>query len=196
MNYTEVTTLLGLCGSLRQQSINATLLRALSLITPPGVRLVIHDGVRHLPLFNPDLETCPPTAVRAYWAAVAECHGIVIASPEYAHGYTGAIKNALDWAVGRGSFMNKPVAVLNAAPRSRVAVTGLEEVLRTIDACLVEEASLDIPILGRALDEAAIVADEELRARMNSVLAALVRRSRPDSRIHEREGSCECSNQT
>ena len=180
MHSTRIRTLLGLCGSLRQQSINATLLSALSAVAPPGVNLVIHQGLGHLPLFNPDREPAPPAAVRAYWSALADCDGVIIASPEYAHGYTAVIKNALDWAVGQGSFVNKPVAVLNAAPRSRVAVTALKEVLRTIDACLVEEASLDIPILGRALDESGLVADVELRARMDTVLAALVRRSRPD----------------
>jgi NAD(P)H-dependent FMN reductase len=178
MPSTITTTLLGLCGSLRQRSINATLLRALSTIAPPGVAVAIHEGLGELPLFNPDRESDPPAAVRAYWSALERCDGVIIASPEYAHGYTAVIKNALDWAVGRGSFMNKPVAVLNTAPRSRVAATTLKEVLRTIDACLLEEASLDIPILGRGLSESGLVGDVEIRPRMETVLATLLRQIR------------------
>lgn len=170
---TDTMTLLGLCGSLRRASVNATLLRALATIAPPGVAVTVHEGLGELPLFNPDRESDPPEAVRTYWSALASCDGVIIASPEYAHGYTAVIKNALDWVVGRGSLVNKPVAVLNAAPRSRVAVTTLEEVLRTIDACLVEEASMDIPILGRALDVSGLVADVEIRSRLDAVLAAL-----------------------
>jgi NAD(P)H-dependent FMN reductase len=43
--------------------------------------------------------------------------GVLISSPEYAHGIPGVLKNALDWVVGSGELYRKPVALLNASPR-------------------------------------------------------------------------------
>ena len=38
-----------------------------------------------------------------------------IASPQYAGGVAGVVKNAVDWLVGTGELYRKPVAVLTAA---------------------------------------------------------------------------------
>ena len=35
--------------------------------------------------------------------------GLLICSPEYAHGVAGVMKNALDWLVGGSEFVGKPV---------------------------------------------------------------------------------------
>jgi len=78
---------------------------------------------------------------------------LLIASPEYAHGVTGALKNALDWLVSFEPFANKPVALLNASPRAHHADASLREILKTMSAELVEPASISIPLLGSALTE-------------------------------------------
>src|SRR4051812_32105445 len=96
--------LLALCGSLRAASINAALLRAFARVAPAGVEVSIFPSLGALALFSPDLEADPPPAVRALHAAVAEADGLVIASPEYAHGVSGTIKNALDWLVAFEPF--------------------------------------------------------------------------------------------
>jgi len=73
------------------------------------------------PLFNPDLEMSPPANVMTLYRAVVEADALLIASPEYAHGVSGPIKNALDWLVGFEPFAGKCVAVLNASPRAHHA---------------------------------------------------------------------------
>ena len=72
------------------------------------------DAIAELPLFNPDLEGQPPVAVQTLHAAIAWSDLIVIASPEYAHGVTGVIKNALETF----SVPYKPVLMLQARARS------------------------------------------------------------------------------
>jgi NAD(P)H-dependent FMN reductase len=83
---------------------------------------------------------------------VAAADALLIASPEYAHGVTGAIKNALDWLVSFEPFSDKLVAVLNTSARAHHADESLREILKTMNAAIVEAASIDIPLMGAKLD--------------------------------------------
>jgi len=150
---------LGISGSLRAASINSTLLRASARLAPPGVVLQIFNGVGELPLFNPDLEAQMPPQVIALHSAVAAADALLVASPEYAHGVTGSIKNTLDWLVSFEPFVGKPVAVLNASPRAHHADAALRETLKTMSAVVIEAASVSIPLLGAHLTEDGMVQD-------------------------------------
>lgn len=50
------------------------------------------------------------------------CMSTCIASPEYAHGIAGAMKNALDWLVSYEGFVGKPIASINTSPRALQAL--------------------------------------------------------------------------
>jgi NAD(P)H-dependent FMN reductase len=165
--------ILGISGSLRAASINSTLLRAAARLSPPGVVLQIFDGVGQLPLFNPDLEAHMPSQVIALHSAVAAADALLIASPEYAHGVTGSIKNTLDWLVSFEPFVGKPVAVLNASPRAHHADDALRETLKTMSALVVEAASVSIPLLGAQLSEDGMVHDPVVSSAIKSALIAL-----------------------
>ena len=136
--------ILGICGSLRAASVNRNLLHACARLAPPPIEIKLFSGLGDLPLFNPDLEHQPPNAVETWRLAVAEADALLIASPEYAHGISGSMKNALDWLVSSESFAYKPVAVFNAAPRAHHAQQALKETLRTMSATLIEEACVSI----------------------------------------------------
>jgi NAD(P)H-dependent FMN reductase len=105
----------------------------------------IHESLGDLPLFDPDREAMASLSVRKFWEAIDACDVVVIASPEYAHGVTGTIKNALDWLVGHVSFAGKRVVLLNPSHRAEHADLSLREILRTMDARLIEGACLRIP---------------------------------------------------
>jgi len=167
--------ILGLSGSLRAASINSMLLRATALLAPPGIKVSIFDGMGQLPLFNPDLEARPPASVIEFLKAIAEADALLIASPEYAHGVTGTIKNALDWLVGFEPFASKFVAVLKSSPRAHHADAALRETLRTMAALIVEPASISIPLLGAGLDESAIVNTPAIATEIQSSLRAIQR---------------------
>ena len=164
---------LGISGSLRKASINSAVLRAGARLVPVGMTLCVFDGVGDLPLFNPDLEADLPPPVLALHAAVAEADALLIASPEYAHGVTGSIKNLLDWLVSFEPFVGKPVAVFNASPRAHHADAALRETLRTMSAQIVEPACLSIALLGARLDEDGMVEDAEVSAAIRRALCAL-----------------------
>lgn len=165
--------ILAICGSLRAASINSALLRAAARLSPPDVEVKLFRTAGELPLFNPDLESRMPPRVSALHAEVAAADALLIASPEYAHGVTGTIKNALDWLVSFEPFIHKPVAVLNASPRAHHADDALRETLRTMSAVIVEEASISIPLLGAHLTEDGMVGSPAISRAIRSSLLAL-----------------------
>jgi chromate reductase, NAD(P)H dehydrogenase (quinone) len=162
---------LALCGSLRAASMNLALVRAAMRVAPADTRVEIYPGLADLPLFNPDIEFPPPPAVQALHAAIARCDALLIASPEYAHGVTGVLKNALDWLVSFERFIEKRVAIFNASPRSVHADAALREILSTMSARLVEPACLALPLRATGVDEDAIVAGHA--ASIRAALTAL-----------------------
>lgn len=168
-----MVNILGLSGSLRAASINSMLLRAAARLAPAEVTVGIFNGRGDLPLFNPDLEADRPAQVASLHRAVAHADAVLIASPEYAHGVTGTIKNALDWLVGFEPFISKLVAVLNASPRAHHADDALRETLRTMSAVIVESASISVPLLGTGLDESALLSTPSLAAALRESLRAI-----------------------
>lgn len=173
----STTDLLGISGSLRARSINTEVLHAARLVAPPAVRITLYGGLAELPHFNPDLDaegSVPPAPVQALRTQVAAADGILICSPEYAHGVPGALKNALDWLVSGPEIPHKPIGVLNASPRSTHAPASLAETLRTMSTVLVAGASIDLPLSGRRLDAAAIARDPVLAQLLRSAVEALV----------------------
>lgn len=164
---------LAISGSLRRASLNSVLLRAVARIAPNRIEVVVYRGLGDLPLFNPDIEPTQPAPVAALREQILASEALLIASPEYAHGVTGAIKNALDWMVGNETFVGKPVALLNASPRATHAQAALREVISTMSAHIVDEACITVPILGSGLDEDGIVRHAEIGPALFGALLAL-----------------------
>ncbi|MGH9420681.1 MAG: NADPH-dependent FMN reductase [Thermoanaerobaculia bacterium] len=111
--------IIAICGSLRAQSSNLALLRAAAKLIPEEIEVAIYDGLASLPHFNPDDDeegATPPSAVAELRALLEASDGILISSPEYAHGVPGSLKNALDWLVSDGALVGKPVALISASP--------------------------------------------------------------------------------
>jgi chromate reductase len=164
---------LAISGSLRAASINAAFCRAAARLAPSPLRVSLFDGLRTLPLFNPDLEANPPRSVQEFRASVAEARALIIASPEYAHGISGVMKNALDWLVSFEGFIDKPVAVVNTSARAKHADDALREVLRTMSARILSEASVTLPLLGSCATEEAMLSSAEVAQQIRSALVAL-----------------------
>jgi NAD(P)H-dependent FMN reductase len=164
---------LALPGSLRGASVNAALCRAASRLAPPGLHLTVYGDLGSLPLFNPDLEMCLPPAVAQFRSAIGSADALLIASPEYAHGISGVMKNALDWLVSYEAFVAKPVAVINSSPRARHAHESLREVLKTMSATVIDEASVAVPLLGSCATEDEMVSTPAVASQIRAALIAL-----------------------
>jgi NAD(P)H-dependent FMN reductase len=154
--------LLAISGSLRAASFNTALLRAAIQLAPEDVEIIFYTDIANLPFFNPDLEGKEPVSVLRFRELIGSADGILIASPEYAHGVTGVMKNALDWLVSGEEFVAKPVALFNTSPRASHAYDALEETITVMSARIINEASITVALLGTQLDAAGIVAHPEI----------------------------------
>jgi NAD(P)H-dependent FMN reductase len=145
--------ILAVSGSLRAASLHTLLLQTLATLAPASIEVQHYRHLGDLPLFNPDLETPLPEPVADFKNHVLSADAVVIASPEYAHGVTGVIKNALDWLVGTEAFVNKPIVLLNASGRAVHAYAALREIITMMSANIIDAASLTIPLYGNGLTE-------------------------------------------
>jgi chromate reductase len=175
--YDAAMKIVGISGSLRAGSSNAALLRAAAALAPEGMDIVLYQDIGSLPHFNPDLDgigAVPPPAVAAFRALLAAADGVLISSPEYAHGVPGSLKNALDWIVSSGELVDKPVVLINAAPSGgEFAQASLVETLGMMSARVLVEASLLAPFVRKKLDAEGNAADPELSRALGASLAAL-----------------------
>jgi NAD(P)H-dependent FMN reductase len=168
--------ILAISGSLRARSSNTALLRAAAELAPEAVEVSIYGGLADLPHFNPDLDNgAVPSPVRDFRAQLQASDGVLISSPEYAHGVPGVLKNALDWVVGSGELYGKPVALINASPRSTHAQASLIKTLTVMTAGVVPEASITLPFRSNKLDQAGILSDPEIAEAMRASVLAFVR---------------------
>lgn len=167
--------ILAISGSLRAASLNSALLRAMARLATNDVQIKNYQGMGDLPLFNPDIQANDPSAVAAFREQIISADALLIASPEYAHGITGVMKNALDWMVSCEAFVHKPVAILNASPRATIADAAIREILTVMSAEIIEEASITVPVIGAGLDEEGIFRHAEIAASLSAALAAIQR---------------------
>jgi NAD(P)H-dependent FMN reductase len=125
------------------------------------------DGLPHF-----DDVPCAPSAVVAWRDRLARADAIVIATPEYAHGMPGTLKNALDWIVGSGELYGRAAVIISAAPtegRGAGARRWTEETLRMQGADVRASFSVALPRDG---------APEALEAGVAAVVDALAAAAR------------------
>lgn len=127
--------ILAVSGSLQRGSRNVALLREAQRLAPPGVDVLLFDGLRQLPHFDPDLERDAPVPVVEQWRHhLTEADAVLIASPEYAFSLPGVLKNGIDWVVGSGELEEKIVGVTASVPGSDRGHRGLQALHDTLAA--------------------------------------------------------------
>jgi len=112
--------IVALCGSLRRDSLNRKLLKALAARAPEGVEVELAE-LHGIPVYDGDLEgEAFPEAVTALQDRIAAADGLLIGSPEYNGGVPGPLKNGIDWCTRGGRmqevFGGRPVAICGATP--------------------------------------------------------------------------------
>ena len=95
-----------LVGSLRKESFNRKMARALTALAPESLKLEIIE-IGGLPLYNEDLEDNPPASWGEFRERLIKFDGVLFVTPEYNRSVPGVLKNAID--VGFPSLWKKRV---------------------------------------------------------------------------------------
>ena len=129
-------------GSLRKDSLNRQLARALVPLAPPEFTFKQVE-IGDLPLYNQDDEANPSESVKRLRRDIKAADGLIFLTPEYNRSIPGVLKNAIDHAsrpYGQGAWAGKPAGLLGVS----VGVMGTslaQQHLRNILSCL------DVPTL-------------------------------------------------
>jgi len=107
-------------GSLRKESYNRKMAKALIALAPESLKLEIVE-IGGLPLYDQDLddEGRPPAAWTAFREQLKPFDGVLFVTPEYNRSVPGALKNAIDVGsrpYGQSVWAGKPGAVMTVSP--------------------------------------------------------------------------------
>lgn len=149
--------ILAISGSSRGGSYNSALLSAFAKLAPKHVNITVFDQLKQIPVFEPATsDKNLPESVNYFISRIRESDGIIISTPEYAHGITGVLKNALDWLVASDALVLKPVVVTSVSTSGLGGVrahSALVLILAAMNVNIVIEGSLNVPYAQRKFDE-------------------------------------------
>lgn len=109
--------ILGISGSLRQQSFNTAALRAAQSVLPDGAEMEFAD-LSGIPLYDQDLrDKNVPESVVTLATQIQQADALLFATPEYNYSIPGGLKNAIDWVSRENPnpFSGKPAAIMSAS---------------------------------------------------------------------------------
>jgi chromate reductase len=105
-------------GSLRKDSLNRRLAKAIVASPPPGLSFEIVE-IGQLPLYNQDDDANPPDASVAFKRKIAAADAVLFVTPEYNRSMPGVLKNAIDVGsrpYGQSAWNEKPAGVISVSP--------------------------------------------------------------------------------
>jgi chromate reductase, NAD(P)H dehydrogenase (quinone) len=139
---------LAISGSTRQHSSNHNLINAIAELFAGEIEVTVFDSIAGLPHFDPDntIDNVP-SPVLNFRKQINDADGVLICTPEYAHGVPGSLKNAIDWTVSSNEFSHKPVVLITASTDGKFGHAALLETLKVIEAENIDQLQLLIPFI-------------------------------------------------
>jgi chromate reductase, NAD(P)H dehydrogenase (quinone) len=186
MGSNRPVSLLGISGSIRVGSCSTAILDALRVrLAERGKANITVFGIEQIPLYNGDLDgDTPPAPVLALKRAIQSSDGLVLSSPEYNHGVSGVLKNALDWASRpspNSCLKGKPVLIMTSSPGSTGGVRAqaqLRETLTSTYARVVITPEIVIPHVFQKMKDGAFIDESSLAFAESSIDALILEASR------------------
>jgi len=147
---------LGISGSLRRDSYNRKALQIAKRFAAEAGAEVAEADLKELalPIYDGDIEAQGlPESVLRLKAAVEAADVLLIASPEYNHSISGALKNAIDWlSRQKNSLDGKVAAVFGASTGVFGTARGQLHVRQTLAALNVLVIPQPLVYIGMASD--------------------------------------------
>ena len=105
-------------GSLRKESLNLKMAKALIAIAPENLGFKILE-ISELQMYNQDLDETPPAVWTDFRNQLNEFDGVLFVTPEYNRSVPAVLKNAIDIGsrpYGKSAWNGKPAAVVTVSP--------------------------------------------------------------------------------
>ena len=137
-------TIAVLVGSLRRESFNRQLAKALAKLTPQDFAFKT-CRIDDLPLYNQDDDAHQAEPVLRLKAEIREASGLLFVTPEYNRSIPGVLKNAIDHAsrpYGQSAFAGKAAGVIGISVGT-IGTALAQQHLRNM------LAYLDVAVLGQ-----------------------------------------------
>jgi len=171
----KLINILAISGSLRPNSSNSAIINKVIEMAPAGLVFSTYEGLGLLPHFSPDLDNENlPAEVSNWRTRLKNADAVLICTPEYAFGVPGSLKNALDWTVSSGEFIDKPVALITASSVGTNAHASLQLTLGAISAIVPDDAKLLIPFIRTKINADSSITDADVLVSLKKVLTALL----------------------
>jgi len=106
-----------LVGSLRKESFNRKMAKAIIAVAPASLMLEIVE-IGELPMYNQDFDDKPPVAYTQFRELLKKFDGVLFVTPEYNRSVTAVLKNAIDVGsrpYGQSVWDGKPGAVMSVS---------------------------------------------------------------------------------
>lgn len=166
---------IAICGSTRQASINRSLLKAIVDLSAEDLDITIFDRIANLPQFNPDNDgENVANEVVHFRQLVSGAEGIIICTPEYAHGVPGRLKNAIDWTISSSGFPHKPTLLITASTDGSYGHKALLETLKAIEAKNIDNLQLVISFAKTKINTENQITDSKTLGDVQALLARFI----------------------
>lgn len=137
-------TIAVLVGSLRRESFNKRLARAVIKLLPADFTARTVD-IGALPLYDQDQDKAQSEAVVQMKAVIATTQGLLFVTPEYNRSIPGVLKNAIDHGsrpYGHSVWSGKPAGVIGITPGTMGTAMAQQHLRNVL-------AHLDVAVLGQ-----------------------------------------------
>lgn len=174
----DTIKVLGICGSLREGSFNASALNAAIELAPEGVEIEVFN-IGGIPEFVQGHDQDPPEKVAEFKRKIREADAILFSSPEYNYSVPGVLKNAIDWAsrpYGDSAWEGKPAAIMGASPGASGTMRmqyHLRQIMVFLNMFPINKPEVMISNCASKFDENGKLTDEKTREFIGQMVKAL-----------------------
>lgn len=162
-------------GSLRKDSINKLLAKALEKIGEPQFNFTRIE-IGEIPHYNADLESENLAPVVAMRETMHACDALLFVTPEFNRSVPGVLKNAIDWAsrpLFKNSFAGKYGAVIGASPGAlgtAIAQQHLRNMLTPLELSLMGQPEAYVSLKAGMITEDGTVNDSIMKEMLENYI--------------------------
>jgi chromate reductase len=168
-------TIAVLVGSLRRESINRKLAKALAKLGQGKFKFHFVE-LGDIPIYNEDLWQDPPAAVLRMKKDIETADAVLFATPEYNRSIPPVVKNAIDWGTrpwGKNSWAGKPASIVGTSPGAvgtAVAQTHLRSIAPILELVLMGQPEVYLVNKPGLIDENDDITDDTTREFLQAYL--------------------------